>query len=81
MQETTEHKQEPIRIEKFGPAGFMHEMLHGIGVMFGLALLWVLESVRNVFFRMLDRWNIKPRARTRRVSAFPPGSPRKRSAG
>jgi len=42
-------------------------------------LLWSLEAVRNAFFRVLDRLNIKARP-NRRASAFPPGSPRRRKA-
>ena len=57
--------------------GFLFYILHGTGVALGLCLLWVLEAVRNNFFRLLDRMNIKPRVR--KASAFPPGQPRKRS--
>jgi hypothetical protein len=31
--------------------------------------------VRNAYFRLLDRLNLKPRRR--RASAFPPGRPKK----
>jgi hypothetical protein len=34
-----------------------------------------MEVVRNIFFRALDRLNVKPRRG--RASAFPPGQPRK----
>jgi hypothetical protein len=79
MQETTEQKQLPIDSERLGVGGYLVELVHGIGVMLGLALLWSLEAVRNVFFRILDRFNVKARPH-RRVSAFPPGSPRRRKA-
>jgi hypothetical protein len=36
-----------------------------------------METVRDSFFRTLDRLNIKPSHRPG-VSAFPPGQPRKR---
>jgi len=53
------------------------DVLYGIGVSLGLTLLWVMETVRDAFFRTLDRLNIKPSHRGS-VSAFPPGQPRKR---
>jgi hypothetical protein len=56
---------------------FLGQVLYGIGVTLGLSLLWLMETVRDAFFRTLDRLNIKPSHRTR-VSAFPPGQPRKR---
>ncbi len=54
---------------------FVNEMFQGISIAVGLALLWVMETVRNGFFALLDRMNFK--ARTRRASAFPPGRPRR----
>jgi hypothetical protein len=69
--------QEPHMPEALGAAGFFASVLYGIGVSLGLALLWFMEVVRNIFFRTLDRLNIKPRRR-RSASAFPPGQPRKR---
>jgi hypothetical protein len=77
MQEAPEQKQLPLDSEQLGVGGFFLELIHGIGVMLGLALLWSLEAVRNVFFAILDRLNVKARPH-RRVSAFPPGSPRPR---
>jgi hypothetical protein len=56
--------------------GFLLYILHGVGVTLGLCLFWGLEAVRNKFFRLLDRMNLK--ARVRKASAFPPGQPRKR---
>ncbi len=79
MQETPEQKQLPLEAEYLGVGGYFLELLHGIGVMLGLGLLWSLEAVRNVFFTVLDRLNVKARPH-RRVSAFPPGSPRRRKA-
>ena len=55
---------------------FFGQVLYGIGVSLGLTLLWVMETVRDSFFRTLDRLNIKPRRRGI-ASAFPPGQPRK----
>jgi hypothetical protein len=79
MKETPEQKHLPLDAEQLGVGGYFVELLHGIGVMLGLALLWSLEAVRNAFFATLDRLNIKARPH-RRVSAFPPGSPRQRKA-
>ena len=77
MQETVESNQAqaPIEPEPIAGFGFFIEMLNGISVLLGLALLWLLEKIRNSFFRLLDRMNVK--ARTRRGSAFPPGRPRR----
>ncbi len=77
MQEAPEQKQLPLDAEQLGVGGFFSEMLQGIGKMLGLGLLWGLEEVRNVFFKVLDRLNVKARP-SRHVSAFPPGSPRRR---
>jgi len=79
MQETPEAKQLPINTEQLTWGGFFSELIQGIGKMAGLGLLWSLEGVRNVWFKALDRLNIKARA-PRRVSAFPPGSPRRHKA-
>lgn len=64
--------------EPLGVGGFFGSVLYGIGVSLGLALLWFMEVVRNIFFNLLDRLNVKPR-RGGRASAFPPGQPRKHS--
>jgi hypothetical protein len=78
MQETVENKPTQIEPEPLTRVGFFIEILNGIGVMLGLALLWFLEGVRNSFFRLLDRMNVK--ARARKGSAFPPGRPRRTQA-
>jgi hypothetical protein len=51
------------------------EALNGLGIAFGMGMLWLMEVVRNNFFRLLDRLNFKPRPR--RASPFPPGRPRR----
>jgi hypothetical protein len=68
--------QEPHVPEALGKIGFITSVLYGIGVSLGLALLWFMEIVRNAYFHMLDRLNVKPHRR-RSASAFPPGQPRK----
>jgi hypothetical protein len=64
--------QDRVEIKPITGAGFVKEVLHGIGLVFGLGLLWSLEMVRNGFFRLLDRFGVKARRR-RKASAFPPG--------
>jgi hypothetical protein len=76
-QEQARISQEPHVPEALGASGFFGSVLYGIGVSLGLALLWFMEVVRNIYFRALDRLNVKPRRR--RASAFPPGQPRKHS--
>ncbi len=80
MQETTEQQKQiaPPPPEKLSTTTFMLDVLQGLGVMLGLALLWLFETMRDVIFRALDRMNIKARG-PRRVSAFPPGTPKQRA--
>ena len=71
-----EHPEQPelqVEPQPFGRWEFFLQLLQGIGIAAGLALLWMMETVRNAYFRMLDRFNVKPRKR--RASAFPPGKP------
>jgi len=79
MHETPEPKHFPVNTEDLSWGEFFSEAIQGVGKMAGLGLLWSLEAVRNVWFRTLDRLNIKARP-PRQVSAFPPGSPRRRKA-
>lgn len=76
VQDKGQISQEPYTPETLSRIGVVGSVLYGIGVSLGLALLWLMEIVRNIYFRALDRLNIKPRRR--RASAFPPGQPRKR---
>jgi hypothetical protein len=68
--------EEPLELDKLTFGDTVWEILHGIGIVLGMTLLWSLEVVRNRFFRVLDRMN--QGSRPRRASAFPPGRPRKR---
>jgi hypothetical protein len=77
MDEPAEKREDLPKPETFSIWGLLGEVIHGIAIALGLTLLWSLETVRNAFFRVLDRLNFKPR--TRRASAFPPGRPRKRA--
>lgn len=75
MNEPTQKPAEPLELEQLGARSTALEILKGIGIALGLGLLWMLEAVRDGFFRLLDRVNLRPRSR--RASAFPPGRPRR----
>jgi hypothetical protein len=66
----------PPDIEQLSTLSYLSELVQGIGITLGLGILWGLEVVRNAYFRLLERLNLKPR-RPRRASAFPPGRPKK----
>ncbi len=66
----------PVEIQRLTAWKLVREVFAGVGIVLGLALLWGLETVRNGYFLLLERLNLRPRAR--RGSAFPPGRPRKR---
>jgi len=66
----------PLEIEQLSRLSYLSEVVQGIGITLGLGILWGLEVVRNAYFRLLERLNLKPR-RPRRASAFPPGRPKK----
>jgi hypothetical protein len=51
------------------------EVFAGIGIASGLALLWAFEAMRDRYFRLLDRMNVRPWSH--RGSAFPAGRPRR----
>jgi len=64
-------------MERLKPSEVAREIVHGFGITLGLALLWIMEALRDRIFRLLDRVNLRPR--TGPASAFPPGQPRKRA--
>jgi len=66
----------PLEIEQLSTLSYLSEVVQGTGITLGLGILWGLEIVRNAYFRLLDRLNLKARRR-RRASAFPPGRPKK----
>jgi len=77
--ESTEPKAPvEVRIEPLRGLPLALEVAGGIGRTLGLTLLWGLEIVRDSYFRLLDRLNVRPRHK--RASAFPPGQPKKRNA-
>jgi hypothetical protein len=51
------------------------EVFAGVGIATGLALLWAFEAMRDRYFRLLDRMNVRPWSH--RGSAFPAGRPRR----
>ncbi len=77
MQEQPTELREPFEPERLSRGEYFYQVLFGVGESLGLGMLWLMEVVRDAFFHLLDRLNVKPRRRTR-VSAFPPGRPRKR---
>jgi hypothetical protein len=76
MERTEETRPAPLEIEQLSTLSYFSELAQGVGLTLGIGILWGLEIIRNAYFRMLDRLNIKPRRK--RASAFPPGRPRHR---
>jgi hypothetical protein len=77
--ETAEDKARvEVHIEPLRGARLVGEIAGGVGRALGLTLFWGLEIVRDSYFRLLDRLNVRPRRK--RASAFPPGQPKKRKA-
>jgi hypothetical protein len=78
MVTTQEKARVEVRIEPLRGMPLVTEIVGGVGRALGLTLLWGLEIVRDSYFRLLDRLNVRPRHK--RASAFPPGRPKKRNA-
>ena len=77
--ETVEDKDRvEFQIQPLRGARLVGEVAGGVGRTLGLTLFWGLEIVRDSYFRLLDRLNVRPRRK--RASAFPPGQPKKRKA-
>lgn len=64
-----------IEVEQLTRSDLFRQILTGVGIASGLALLWTMESMRNVLFRILNALHIPARHR-RRGSAFPAGQAR-----
>jgi hypothetical protein len=75
MAEQVSGAEEKFPIDRLGWRGALLEVIKALAAAVGLSLLWGLENLRNAFFGLLDRMNLKPWAR--KGSAFPPGRPRK----
>jgi hypothetical protein len=76
MESGQEPSQVRVVIQPLHGWGLVKEIVAGTGRAAGMTLLWVLEIVRDSYFRMLDRLKVRPRHK--RASAFPPGRPRNR---
>jgi len=79
METPQQQPEARIEIKGLGFFGHLKEVVIGVLTSLGLGILWLFEIIRDDYFGLLDRLNIKPRRRTR-ASAFPPGRPRKRRA-
>jgi hypothetical protein len=77
MESGEEKVQVNVHVAPLRGRALVLEVAGGIGRALGLTLLWGLEIVRDSYFRMLDRLNVRPRRK--RASAFPPGQPKKRT--
>jgi hypothetical protein len=75
METSQEKARVEVRIEPLRGLPLVMEVVGGVGRSLGLTLLWGLEIVRDSYFRLLDRLNVRPRRK--RASAFPPGQPKK----
>jgi hypothetical protein len=75
MADQVDNSVTPWDVPRLRKGEMVLEILTGIAIALGLALLWLLERVRDGFFYLLDQVNLKPW--TRRGTAFPPGRPRK----
>ncbi len=64
-----------VEVEQLPRGDMLYQILVGIGIASGLALLWTMESMRNVMFRALNAMHL-PSRRRRRGAAFPAGQPR-----
>ncbi len=65
----------PVEVEQLSRRDMFRQILIGVGISSGLALLWTMESMRNVLFRALNALHI-PARRRRRGSAIPAGQAR-----
>jgi hypothetical protein len=77
MESTEQKARVEVRIEPLRGLPLATEIAGGVGRTLGATLLWGLEIVRDSYFRLLDRLNVRPRHK--RASAFPPGQPKKRT--
>ena len=78
MESVEDKARVEVQIQPLRGRRLVGEVAGGVGRALGLTLLWGLEIVRDSYFRLLDRLNVRPRRK--RASAFPPGQPKKRKA-
>jgi hypothetical protein len=67
-----------LKIPQLRGFAFVLEILRAIGSLAGMSILWGLEIIRDKFFSVLERWNVRPRRK--HASAFPPGRPKQKTA-
>jgi hypothetical protein len=73
MAELTESSFQPANeVEQLTGRDHLYQILCGMGIASGLALLWAMETVRNYAFRMLNALKI-PVRHHKRGSVFPAG--------
>jgi hypothetical protein len=60
-------------IEQMTRGDHLFQILCGVGIASGLALLWTMEAVRNLIFRGLNAMHV-PTWRHKHGTAFPAGS-------
>jgi hypothetical protein len=78
METATKQPAVGVEIKQLSKGEYFLQLFHGIGIMLGMLILWALEIVRNGYFHLLDRFNVKP-SRNMYASAFPPGHPKKQT--
>lgn len=71
---TESNLRAPVEVEQLTRGDLFYQILCGVGIASGLALLWTMESMRNLLFRGLNALHVPPR-RHHRGSAFPAGKP------
>jgi hypothetical protein len=78
MENSEEKARVEVQIEQLRGLRLAQEIAGGVGRALGLTLFWGLEIIRDSYFRVLDRLNVRPGRK--RASAFPPGQPKRRRA-
>src|SRR5260370_34952111 len=74
MPDDVEKKEVRPEYDELRTPSLVQEVFTGIGIASVLALLWAFEAMRDRYFRLLDRMNVRPRSH--QGSAFPAGRPR-----
>ena len=73
MAETTDSSYRPANeVEQLTGRDHLYQIMCGVGISSGLALLWAMETVRNCVFRLLNALKIPARPH-KRGTAFPAG--------
>src|SRR5260370_26762484 len=75
MPDDVEKKEVRPEYDKLRTPSLVQEVFTGIGIASGLALLWAFEAMRDRYFRLLDRMNV--RLWSHRASSSPAARARK----